>query len=848
MRIRKLSIKNLGKHKQLDAVLDGAVVGLMGANGSGKSTILKLIHFLLTGSTPTRETQESFIRKVDPELEVEPAFGSAEIEFSAQGDIYRLSRKIGNTSSRRLAKLDALGNEIKDDTYTGAAEIQTHLTEILGADKYAIDSAVFPEQGALDKIMFGAQSEREELLVRLLLLGHMQKVADVAAGKIKMLSSEIQDFSVLHDELQSSRNNSEIELGIVTSQLDKASNWDSEIAAHDKWLKINYEMESVGNSLRAAQNAVSENSIKLQELLSNKSAELKISIVTVLELQEWLVKLKNAYKNSRTLLTENEQRKYRYDKYSSLMDKSSKLDKEIYSAEALLPRPPDDAKANALQQKHAAQKQRVEWVNQLKVNKDKLETAQANISIYQKAYDAAGIDLNKANAEVVASNEKLGLCKTIVDTCKLVQHANCSSECPVCGSSLTGTDLAKRHVEYTNKYKELMTVHDILCKKHTDILKSASDANQAIVRSNNEIVNTTNAINDYESGIAATPEEDITKIVKDIWDDQQSRNVYYAAFGELKQLRNKAVEIQTDLYSFDSAERKTLSETDLTKLDADIVDLKAKLARWDGTLESINNTFEQCIRYEASITSSNTQVTNYGTKFAGLSSDMNNTYLSFSPRLVSTVNSFLTKEEVTTDLKQKNQNYTELKIKAQQLKNQTDSIKKRLLEIEQKIKLDEDKRAVITELQKVVTAFSRQGIPMAYVQHKFDGLVSMTQENLEIMDANFAIIPHPTKPVSLQFYRVDEPGQIVFDHDKLSGGQKVRLSIAFLLAVQQLVIPELGFLVLDEPSTHLDEEARENLKDLLLNLSQQLETTDTQIIVCDHARELEPAFVNTIQL
>lgn len=92
------------------------------------------------------------------------------------------------------------------------------------------------------------------------------------------------------------------------------------------------------------------------------------------------------------------------------------------------------------------------------------------------------------------------------------------------------------------------------------------------------------------------------------------------------------------------------------------------------------------------------------------------------------------------------------------------------------------------------------------------------------------------------------PGKYYFEHDKLSGGQKVRLSIAFLLAVQQLVIPDLGFLVLDEPSTHLDEEARENLKELLINLGQQLEASDTQILVCDHAKELEPAFVNLIQL
>jgi exonuclease SbcC len=199
-------------------------------------------------------------------------------------------------------------------------------------------------------------------------------------------------------------------------------------------------------------------------------------------------------------------------------------------------------------------------------------------------------------------------------------------------------------------------------------------------------------------------------------------------------------------------------------------------------------------------------------------------------------------------LRVKDMDYAELRIRTSQLLAQANAIKKRLLEIEQKIQLDAEKRDVIGELQRIVAAFSRSGIPMAYVQHKFDSLVTMTQENLEIMDANFAIIPHPERPVSLQFYRVDEPGQVLFDHEKLSGGQKVRLSVAFLLAVQQLVVPDLGFLVLDEPSTHLDEESRENLKDLLLNLGQQLENTDTQILVCDHAQELQPAFFNTIEL
>jgi DNA repair exonuclease SbcCD ATPase subunit len=84
--------------------------------------------------------------------------------------------------------------------------------------------------------------------------------------------------------------------------------------------------------------------------------------------------------------------------------------------------------------------------------------------------------------------------------------------------------------------------------------------------------------------------------------------------------------------------------------------------------------------------------------------------------------------------------------------------------------------------------------------------------------------------------------------NKLSGGQRVRLSIAFLLAVQQLIIPELGLLVLDEPTTHVNDEGVESLADLLQNLGAQLASSDAQIVVCDHDHRLERAFQITVRL
>ena len=83
---------------------------------------------------------------------------------------------------------------------------------------------------------------------------------------------------------------------------------------------------------------------------------------------------------------------------------------------------------------------------------------------------------------------------------------------------------------------------------------------------------------------------------------------------------------------------------------------------------------------------------------------------------------------------------------------------------------------------------------------------------------------------------------------KMSGGQKVRLCIAFLLAVQRELVTEVGFQTFDEPSTHLDEEGVERLCHLFQQLQELLNTAEHQIWVCDHNPVLESSFNRTMRL
>jgi len=68
--------------------------------------------------------------------------------------------------------------------------------------------------------------------------------------------------------------------------------------------------------------------------------------------------------------------------------------------------------------------------------------------------------------------------------------------------------------------------------------------------------------------------------------------------------------------------------------------------------------------------------------------------------------------------------------------------------------------------------------------------------------------------------------------NRLSGGQQVLASMAFLLALSE-VLSQLDFLILDEPTTHLDENRRKELVTVLENLRRV-----PQLIIVDHHAEL----------
>ncbi len=144
----------------------------------------------------------------------------------------------------------------------------------------------------------------------------------------------------------------------------------------------------------------------------------------------------------------------------------------------------------------------------------------------------------------------------------------------------------------------------------------------------------------------------------------------------------------------------------------------------------------------------------------------------------------------------------------------------KIARIEERIRLTEEIRTTLREVQPIV-------------REQFVQAVS------ELADSYFISIYSGNDVSNIRLTRdynfLADRGGYVKHVMRLSGGQRVAVSIAFLLALSEL-LSTTGFVILDEPTTHLDEKRREDLVKVLSTLQ-----NIPQLVIVDHHPELKEA-------
>lgn len=847
MIITKLELKDFGRHKHLVCGGMGAVVGLLGPNGFGKSTILQAIAFAFTGQLDGN--QESYVRNYGADDGANNA--QVHLEFQKNGQAGKIFRQIGKTAKRSL--------EWRGETLTKAKEVDTALEDILGADKLALTNAIFISQGELDRLLFGTPGERQELFTRMLLLSYVGKRGDILDGRIKTLSSGVQDFSMMKDELKVSRDEAEDEVHSLENALRETRNWHAEQQLFRQFCDSAERRANLSRELTALKSEklqLDSQFVQAREGLPCSPDSLD-SFVASLETE--VDKLNQELNLTTTLLA-------RWKEHTRTVRELDEATQEALEAQRKF----DDVRVTPEELQERIKRLETERENihtRIRIVREveelRIQVEKAKVS-WQEAKDRPMHSEETLRAKEEEIEEKRREYAEVHAEVKSLQklrdvlEGHADSTCPVCGGPITET--LRKNLEtlpsLEARFKPLVS-EGTLAKQELQRMKDENMENQVTTDfERGRYMEYLQKLTEKQKTLQETPEgtQDLQKIEKAL-EEARNQNATVAALqATLRACRQRENLAKQQALSCPKPEQP---EPDLSSEAILRETLKDKQALLTNTRTRAREFKEAQQAYarnrsifeskEQALTTETTEL-NRTIEVIGRSKDLSRVIRELGCDLETGGEPMLSdqREEVNRKLRENQREFDEAQGRVEQAKKHLIDIRERQRVLEERMEADAVKRQVIDELRQL-----RQALPAvtsAYLRYRFEQLVELTQEQLADMDANFTVESDPDNLITFRFSRLDEGSGYTMDQSKLSGGQKVRLTVAFLLAVQQLVIPEVGFLVLDEPSVHLDEQGVESLRELLMQLQQKLGNTESQVIVCDHDPRLNTAFSSVIQL
>jgi exonuclease SbcC len=856
MRLNKLTVKNFGPHELIMVDLRAPVVGLLGANGSGKSTLLQAIRFALTGELP--DPLSTYIRgrgiNAEEMIEAAKADGGAndyqpfvpakgadvELEFSLNGQVGTIARRITKSGTTRV--LTWAGEKPLE----AAVKVDTAMADILGAEKTAIAEIVFPAQGSLDNMLSGLPKTREELFIKLLLLTHFAKVSDMADAKARIIRNEIQDLSAQRDQLNDIKDTALRQLQDIETEFTKLSSWAGELLTLRELQSLSQEVTRA----RAQISSLEDDNVGLNQRVHATLASLHSGpdgLALVLTSEQQLEGLLEATRSDLEMMTQmvasqqdargKLQRKTALtEERDRLLTQTQALQAEITALENWKAAAGADGDVTSL--RHRREKAVAQGLleGRLAATTQELNMLTGRLEGGAKAVELAVSEAATAKETYTARTREFDLASIRV-TAMAAACEHGAQECVLCDGAFTATPekLKTSKAAMQEAQHHLALAHEAFQKTDGKLLQYRTEI--AKLQAQQELAQ--RAEGEIRQQMTTEPAEDITHLnsLLTIAQSQAEKLMALTARDDVGNNQRRIADIETELRAFPAE----------LFFDAIVLEgAQANVERSGAFIRSAGGVVNTLAQIRGSLSSNLTALGRYQQSLtvadAARVAKLEETTTRLKELMRTEGDSALRVVEARQD------DYQRAEGQLLQARSQLEDINKRLKRLEEREAEDARRAKVADTLVQFKEAFARRGIPITYVQDRFEHLVDLANRNLEYLDANFVVQVDPKEFVSLNFLRNDDATGTIFGMQKLSGGQKVRLSIAFLLAVQQLIIPELGLLVLDEPSMHLNDEGVESLADLLSNLGMQLQSADAQIIVCDHNHRLDRAFGQTINL
>ncbi|HRI60482.1 MAG TPA: SMC family ATPase [Saprospiraceae bacterium] len=193
MILNNLKLANYKQYAALSLDFREGLVGIIGKNGAGKSTVFEAILYCLFGRD---ESNKNLVRSsfADPKATV-----ALELDFTIGESLYRVRREF-------RGKALAVGAELfKNDQLVakGVSAVNDELVKVLHMERDAFKRSVFSSQKELDELTKASKEERRKIVRRMLGLDRLDDIQAQINSDIRDLKTRIagQEQNLLAGEI-----------------------------------------------------------------------------------------------------------------------------------------------------------------------------------------------------------------------------------------------------------------------------------------------------------------------------------------------------------------------------------------------------------------------------------------------------------------------------------------------------------------------------------------------------------------------------------------------------------------------------------------------------------------------
>ncbi len=878
MILKKLSLKNFLAHTDTEVEFaENGLTAFIGDNGAGKTSIIEGIYFALFGKSTKGKSQRDLVQWGK-------GGGVVELEFQKGKDTYVVRReiKLSGRSANSQSVVYKYENGVKKPYFQ--KHVNEELLKLLDFNYKTFLNSILVKQGDIEGLINLTPSKRSEVFEDLLDMSLYQILTEFYKEKIRALKNKlegirtnIEDENQLEEELEKLKEEKgkleaqKQELEREKQELEeKLRHLEEQIQKTEeerrRYVEIKSKIEKGNEYIQELEDQINGVKEKLQKLQKAKEKlpilqekadqhkekqQLLNSILEREKLQEklsWIERELEEFKNQKQIYQQLKELAKEFEEKQKQMQHLQESLQRLAQKEGTI-----NAIKNQIEQERKVLKETREealkLAKQLTQIKRIYKTLELNpvlaptmirdgetiISQYQQQLEELAKQISSLSAKIKLIDEQLQNVSSL------------EGECPTCLQPLENHRKEQIIKDLTTQKEKLQAEKAQLEEQYLK-LKERIEKEKTILE----------LLREFDEFYKKHKEADqkVQKLKSELFVLQRELEKSHELKEQLQHIQNFLKEHEEDYLKYQQAKRFLKSKKDQVQA---LKEQKEKIEEKLKTLPQIEQSVEQ-LKQEVA------ELEPYYRKLIQIQEALNR-----EEELKNELEKLVKKKE-KADKKLEElkaslpdiQSIQELLLRLQQerkyLQESIQQLNQKLIDLSQQLgQINAQIKSIQEKLQTINKVKSQQQQIQKQIEAYERVVFALGPEGIQKLIRENALYNLPKLVNSLFSYFGFPFNQVKFDEkfdikilaptaerrdryisvDALSGGQKVALGLALRLALSRFLGEKSDFIILDEPTIHLDQYRREELVNILLKLKDR--NFLKQMIVITHDRELEDA-------